>query len=353
MSGAKEVLVHLGGGMGDMLMATAMIEMLSRGGYAVDLCLQGDTRGVERLFDGWPFLRAVSPDPSRFEPNAYGYYIYGDDISGGPIPFVNRREAIKLHPVWDWHRGHELFSRVEMFVELARAIDPSLPVITQPSCATSNRTFDDISSKTCVLVPGGQQSIIIRKWPKFGALAERLSDVAVVGVPSDLDLSNRIVFPRTLRSLLGDRLEYQGRAWRMARPFADRFDEEITFPTHVKDYIGKLSIEDTAALIRQAGVVVGNDCGLTHLAVALGKPVIALLGPTSRRRVFPSIWTNVRVVARQYDCQPCQEKVRTLNVWRQSMGQCFCPYRLRCMNDITVEEVLRAVGETRNSAIVA
>jgi len=353
MSRAKEVLVHLGGGMGDMLMATPMIEMLSRGGYTVDLCLQGDTRGVERLFDGWPFLRSVSPDPARFESNAYGYYIYGDDMAGGPIPFVNRGEAIRLHPMWDWHRGHELFSRVEMFVDLARAIDPSLPVITQPSCATSKRTFDDISSKTCVLVPGGQQNIIIRKWPKFGALAERLSDVAVVGVPSDLDLSNRIVFPRPLRRLLGRRLDYQGSAWRAARPFADRFDDEITFPAHVKNYIGRLSLEDTAALIGLAGIVVGNDCGLTHLAVALGKPVIALLGPTSRRRVFPPIWRNVHVVARNFECQPCQEKVRTLNVWRQSMGQCFCPYRLRCMNEIGVEEVLHAIGEIRESAIAA
>jgi hypothetical protein len=29
-----------------------------------------------------------------------------------------------------------------------------------------------------------------------------------------------------------------------------------------------------------------------------------------------------------------------LNVWRQSMSQCYCPYRLRCMNDIEVDDVM-------------
>jgi ADP-heptose:LPS heptosyltransferase len=41
----------------------------------------------------------------------------------------------------------------------------------------------------------------------------------------------------------------------------------------------------TAALIAQAMVFVGNDSGLTHLAAALGRPTIAIFGPTD-----PAIW---------------------------------------------------------------
>jgi hypothetical protein len=347
MTRGRRVLAHLGGGMGDMLLATPMIEMLGRGGYEVDVCLDGDTRGVSALFEGWPFPRRVSENREDFAGSEYDYYVYGFDVRGKPIAFPNRDAAIKLHPIWDWRFGHHLYSEVEMFGDLARAIDPTLPVIRAPSCGASSRVFPDISSRTCVLVPGGQRNVIIRAWPKFSALAARLEEVAVVGTNADLDLSNRIVFPPWLRRILGSRLDYRGRAWQIAKVFAERHDPPLCFPPHVKNYVGKLPLADTAALIRQAGVVVGNDCGVTHLAVALGKPVIVLLGPTSRACAYPRFWTNVRVIARSFDCQPCQELDRGLYVWRQSMGQCFCPYSLRCMNDIEVDEVLAAVESVR------
>jgi ADP-heptose:LPS heptosyltransferase len=41
----------------------------------------------------------------------------------------------------------------------------------------------------------------------------------------------------------------------------------------------------TAALIQQATVFVGHDSGLTHLAAALGRPTVAIFGPTD-----PAIW---------------------------------------------------------------
>lgn len=41
----------------------------------------------------------------------------------------------------------------------------------------------------------------------------------------------------------------------------------------------------TAALIAQAAVFVGHDSGLTHLAAALGRPTVAIFGPTD-----PEIW---------------------------------------------------------------
>jgi ADP-heptose:LPS heptosyltransferase len=41
----------------------------------------------------------------------------------------------------------------------------------------------------------------------------------------------------------------------------------------------------TAALISQATVFVGHDSGLTHLAAALGRPTVAIFGPTD-----PEIW---------------------------------------------------------------
>jgi heptosyltransferase-2 len=42
------------------------------------------------------------------------------------------------------------------------------------------------------------------------------------------------------------------------------------------------------AIVAQAGVHVGNDSGLTHVAAAWGAPTIALFGPTD-----PAVWAPV------------------------------------------------------------
>ena len=143
--------------------------------------------------------------------------------------------------------------------------------------------------------------------------------------------------------MFGATLNYQGKAWRFARRLAERHDQPIRFPSGVKNYVGLLSLDDTAALIAQAGYVIGNDCGLTHLAIALGKPTFVLVGPSSTRKVFPSFLNNCFVIARNYECQPCQEKPQ-LGVWRLNMGQSFCPHHIRCMNDISVDDVLSSVA---------
>ena len=77
-----------------------------------------------------------------------------------------------------------------------------------------------------------------------------------------------------------------------------------------------LPLERLAALIARAGAFVGNDSGPTHLAAALGRPTVALFGPSD-----PAVWAplgpGVRVVA----------------------GDVEAPWR-----GVTVERVMRALG---------
>ena len=48
----------------------------------------------------------------------------------------------------------------------------------------------------------------------------------------------------------------------------------------VCDLSGRTTLSDLAALIRRAEVCVTNDSGSMHLAVALGRPVVGVFGPT-------------------------------------------------------------------------
>lgn len=54
-----------------------------------------------------------------------------------------------------------------------------------------------------------------------------------------------------------------------------------------------LSLRLLGGLLAKAGLFVGNDSGVTHLAAAFGTPVLALFGPTD-----PAIWSPVGPVVR-------------------------------------------------------
>lgn len=82
------------------------------------------------------------------------------------------------------------------------------------------------------------------------------------------------------------------------------------------------------ALARRLCVLVTNDTGPRHIAVAAGCPVVALVGPT-----FPE-WTawnleRSRVIRHAVPCGPCHLKT--------------CPLDHACMDLITVDEVEAAV----------
>jgi ADP-heptose:LPS heptosyltransferase len=95
----------------------------------------------------------------------------------------------------------------------------------------------------------------------------------------------------------------------------------------IVNLVGKTSFQDLAEIISGAAAVVTCDTGPMHLAVALGKEVIALIGPTNPKRTGP---LRGRIVRQDLDCMPCNQR------------QCENPV---CMRGITAEMVLDALEE--------
>ena len=67
---------------------------------------------------------------------------------------------------------------------------------------------------------------------------------------------------------------------------------------------GKLKLEETVALCRQAVALVGPDSGIAHLAVAVGAPVVVLFGPSDPAKWGPPEGAGVSVTC-QARCAPC------------------------------------------------
>lgn len=81
------------------------------------------------------------------------------------------------------------------------------------------------------------------------------------------------------------------------------------------------------AIIARADVLIGNDSGPRHVAIAFGKPVICLMGPTSPRYT-DSPWERGKILRVEVDCGPCQQPV--------------CTTDHRCMRLISPEQVVTA-----------
>lgn len=97
-----------------------------------------------------------------------------------------------------------------------------------------------------------------------------------------------------------------------------------------------LSLTALAALLQRCTVYVGNDSGVTHMAAAVGTPVVALFGPTD-----PKVWgprgRYMHTLYRGVSCSPCS---------REEMNGCF---HKKCLGSISVDEVYQLVRKVIQS----
>ena len=110
---------------------------------------------------------------------------------------------------------------------------------------------------------------------------------------------------------------------------------------------GKLSIHQSASVLRQSAVVVTHDTGLMHIAAALKKPIVSVWGNTvpqfGMTPYFPQGEApSVLVEADGLSCRPCSK-----------IGYATCPKgHFKCMLDIRNSQIAKAVhlclGQSEN-----
>jgi heptosyltransferase-2 len=149
----------------------------------------------------------------------------------------------------------------------------------------------------CVLAPGGAFGVT-KRWP--------LSHVA--------DLAARLAGQGVRVLLVGSDSE---------RAFCDQVTAHAgRGVTHVA---GRTGLRELMGLCAQAGLVIGNDSGVVHLAAALGTPTIGLYGSTDPAWTAPVSREHLSI-ADQPACAPCFQKT--------------CPIDVACLARIDPERVL-------------
>jgi heptosyltransferase-2 len=107
---------------------------------------------------------------------------------------------------------------------------------------------------------------------------------------------------------------------------------------------GKTSVKQAAALIEQCDLLVCNDSGLMHAAVAVGTPVAAIYGPTDFRRTAP-LGNRNTVIRHELPCSPCFKL--------EGDDQVHACTHHDCLMTITADEVLNAITRICNAAQAA
>jgi heptosyltransferase-2 len=91
-----------------------------------------------------------------------------------------------------------------------------------------------------------------------------------------------------------------------------------------------ISLPELAALLERARLLLVNDTGPRQMAVALGTPVVTVMGPTDPRHSH-HLLERQRVLREDVECSPCHLKT--------------CPIDHRCMTRLQPERVVAAAGE--------
>jgi len=95
----------------------------------------------------------------------------------------------------------------------------------------------------------------------------------------------------------------------------------------VVDLVGRTSLGVLAGVAARCTVFVTNDSGAMHVAAAVGRPVVALFGPTDERATHP-IGVH-EVLTEAVFCRPCHLR--------------DCPIDHRCMKRISADRVVESV----------
>ena len=102
----------------------------------------------------------------------------------------------------------------------------------------------------------------------------------------------------------------------------------------VRDLVDKTSVRDVACVLRDARLLICNDSGLMHLALAVGTPVLGLFGPTNPAIILRSS-AQLLAMTNERDCQGCWNNPAV------QMTEGICPLNISpCMGSLTVESVL-------------
>lgn len=106
-------------------------------------------------------------------------------------------------------------------------------------------------------------------------------------------------------------------------------------PAGVRNFCGKLNLQQAGAALSLCRVAITHDAGPSHMAVAVGTPVVAIFGSTVTQFGFRPFRIPHRIAEIELPCRPCSH-----------LGFRECPQKHHdCMQRQSAQDVLRQIDD--------
>ena len=204
------------------------------------------------------------------------------------------------------HQSEHYLDIVEYLGGNRNPAPPRIRLAIEEMPALNKYLRDD--GRPVIAINAGAEYGPAKRWPadRFADTALKVSEAVdvrwlIVGGPGDIEIA------RTIE----------------ARLRAAKLDGNS-----VINVAGQTTLLDLCALLRFSKLLLTNDTGPMHVAAAFGTPTISIWGSTSPELTGPMSPRSV-IIRQPVECSPCFLRK--------------CPIDFRCMNGISVGEVVNAV----------
>lgn len=297
---------------------------------------------------------------SKYHPNARFTFV-GSYVS---------IEALKHHPLCDRAIVDETKKASNRFIatyKLAKELGEFHLGITFRNQLYSSLLLRFTNTVVCLAKQSWHSMFLLSHTPKIKAnkhLALQYAELAMVNVDEyndDIDALKLYIEPiEHAKPTLGinagatygsAKRWYPERFAQVAANFSDTFDilifggpGEVEMAKEIEDNLislnidnyrniaGKTNIQELCANIAGCSLFITNDSGPMHVAAAYQVPTVAIFGPTKHKET--SQWMNKKskIVREEIECAPCMKRE--------------CPLKHHdCMKMITASKVIEAVKE--------
>jgi ADP-heptose:LPS heptosyltransferase len=236
-------------------------------------------------------------------------------VGGTGLQPASANEDTRWKPV-PLKKAHQIFEYLHLIAAIGANPEPQPPQLfvkpDEVEAAKKQFGLDKITNPVFGLNPGAEYGPA-KRWPveKFIAAAREIQQQTncawiLFGGKGDLQLCGRI------------EAEIQSSKFK------------------VQNLCGKTSLRELMALLKICRVLLTNDTGPMHVAAALGTPVVVPFGSTSPELTGPGLPGDARnhLLKSDAPCSPCFLRE--------------CPIDFRCMNGISVEQVVEAIVKWLN-----
>jgi len=238
-------------------------------------------------------------------------------------------------------------SETEMGLDIVKALFPSDP---NPEALLHLREREPDNAKVnhpenlYAIYPGCGSKNTNRRWPHYRELMRVLGEeqCIVLGGAEDLDYRDSFVYPRWVSKVVPQQVLNRRPFWKSCKRLGllRSHAHFLGIEKRNLSFFDVFSWAEMVYLFRRCKGFVGNDGGIMHLAAAAGAKGVAIFGPTAVAKNRP-LNSRVASLSLAYDCEPCQFCVN--GKIAMSWGFSNCPYELRCLQDLSVEQVVSCV----------